>query len=111
MILRQGWIYLLVANERRKLTAAWQTPVVGAVISESVEAVDVLKSFGPTHGECGRACVLAVVKVRLDEHAARALLKTPLLNPGVAPIEELIKLNDNRGSDKEITAISTRNPV
>jgi len=54
---------------------------------------------------------LAVVKVRLDEHAARALLKAPLLNPGVASLEELINLNDHQGSDKEITEISARNPV
>jgi hypothetical protein len=54
---------------------------------------------------------LAVVKTRLDENAARALLKAPLLNPGVASIEELISLNDHRGSDKEIREISARNPV
>jgi hypothetical protein len=49
--------------------------------------------------------------MRLDEHAARALLKAPFLNPGVAPIEELINLNDYRGSDQEITEITARNPV
>jgi hypothetical protein len=49
--------------------------------------------------------------MRLDEHAARARLNAPFLNPGVALIEELINLNDHRGSDKEITEISARNPV
>ena len=57
MTLRQGRVYLLVADERKQLTAARQTPVADSVISGTVEPTDILKSLGPAHGECGRAGV------------------------------------------------------
>ena len=58
MTIRQGRIYLLVADERKQLTAARQTPVVDFIISASVKPIDIRKSLGPGHGECGRTRVL-----------------------------------------------------
>jgi hypothetical protein len=58
MISRQGRIYLLVADERKQLTAARQTPVADSVIFGSVKPSDIRKSLGPAHGECGRTRIL-----------------------------------------------------
>jgi hypothetical protein len=58
MTIRQSRIYLLVADERKQLTAARQPPVVYSVIFGSVKPSDIRKSLGPAHGECGRTRVL-----------------------------------------------------
>ena len=83
MTIRQGRIYLLVADERKQLTAARQTPVAASVISGSVKPIDMLKSLGPTHGECGRACVLIPDQTRFPicHHIAQNIESYRLIIP------------------------------
>lgn len=57
MTIRQGRVYLLVADEREQLTAARQAPVVDSMISGPVKPIDILKSLGPAQGECSRTRV------------------------------------------------------
>ena len=58
MIFRQGRIDLLMADERKQLTAARQTPVVDSLIFGPVKPIDILKSLSPAHGIGGRTRVL-----------------------------------------------------